>query len=324
MDVAPIYEDGSVTQRNSLEDGEAGLVGTGMHLVWWVDKAMRQCSHSLSWNELAEKAKDLLKLYATLKSTVDIPKFSSEQQLIADLDLLSFSERRKICGQLLHLLKHCFPNTLGIVIGCCAKSKNIETRKAGLVFSKDSDELMDAWVDGTDFQADLFPKGNDLVADPDSGPFVDELAFALLRNGVSKERLAASAKIIETILMPFLTSSARVVFELIMAKMNETSFLENYRRKEYAYATRAGYKFDSEKVFSVCTRMKLASPDIWWLISAMPPTVKSIAKILSLDMKSRAIFGLCTSAEWKQLSENPQLFDDVDICRRTRRLTFST
>jgi hypothetical protein len=305
------------------EDGKKAITGTGAYLLWWIDKATRMYSHSFAWPEFEKSINDLLKLKAALTESLKLPDLGSEKLLVADLDSDGFSLEPKLYRQIFLMLDLCFPRSLRYVIWGCARSNSEGLRKAALLYAKKSEELMDAWVAGTGLEVHRLPRKDALDADPEFGPLVDQLALALIRsrmNGISSE---TSEEYILKTLMPLLSSSLQAVASLAFGSMEEKVFLTKFRSKEFMLALRADYEFHHDKVILANEASDEWSPDRWWLILAMPPTVDCVARVLTMSLEERAVFGICSREEWRRLSKNLPLMETINVRRRFRRLTFA-
>lgn len=297
-------------------------LGTGAHLVHWLDTAKGDIPKSSSWAELTSTMRDLLDLYNQCLRNANPIRNSTIQYLAEDLLQFSHPLSVRVYTQLLQLVRLCIPELLPNLIFALARSSDPTGRRASLVFSKENDVLMDAWVAGLRINVDSLAPDWILDADPDKGPLVDDISTALLRDGYRHDRLEGNLKLIRDFLWSNLTASQKSVVDLVAGKIQQNLFLRTKRATEYAIAVRAGYNFDVETVLAANQEIDHNSPDCWWLLTAMSPTSLQIGKLLSMSPTSRAILGLCSVEEWNEFKLDPITSEYIKARRRGRKITY--
>jgi hypothetical protein len=149
-----------------------------------------------------------------------------------------------------------------------------------------------------------------------AGASQDRLALAMLRQVLLDRDGEANRAHFESI-EPFLSAALKAVGQLVLHKVDEATFLAKYGEREYRLAVLLGFEWQipSDAVES----FDLDFPDGWWLLRAIPMNYSRLEYILKHAAAYRAIFGLCTSAEWETIRQkDTEAARRIVTCRRNR------
>ena len=104
----------------------------------------------------------------------------------------------------------------------------------------------------------------------------------------------------------------------------EGEFLYQNDPHRFIFAIRTNVKFKSAmEYFKASPASNLPVP-LCWLLSTIAPSRGSIKELLQLTAQKRAVFGLCTLEEWRQIQKRPEKENQILDCRRKRNLVFSS
>jgi hypothetical protein len=186
---------------------------------------------------------------------------------------------------------------------------------------------MDSWIDAIDLDRFniglLYQDGGDY---PDcyniNNLKIEGLLLALIR----KERESSNIKI-KTLLQQLVDRHPdfNEFYHFCQSpKENENEFLNQNNAQNFTLAIRAKVQLEGViNQFKAVPHSHL-SPPIYWLLAAICPSQSHIMKLLQLEPKKRAVFGLCTPQEWQEIKSRQEREREVLDCRRDRSLIFST
>lgn len=238
------------------------------------------------------------------------------QSVVADVDQV-IPEHSRFHRQFLHLIASVAPDRLSGMITAYAQSRWPSARREALVvaskpgITSEVDAVVDAWVEGSELDAERFPRGAELVSDPEYGPFADVLALAVLRQADSAPD--AAHRILGQLPLPYKLDRVRAL-RLRDEDASLDNFLETFGAEEYLLAARAGV----EMTFSLARYADL--PGIWWLLLALSPNKERIAGFLALGKEHRAIVGLLTDEEWEAIRHDEGMKRRIVDHRRGHRV----
>ena len=294
----------------------------GYYFCSWVFQAVK--SAGPQWQDQEERKKYALvaaqfKLSANPALVNEYDGSSLAQQVVQDMDVVATDAGQEFHHQFLMMIEKYLPGRLRPLLKAYAKSRNRAARRAALVFAAQSDSLLDLWVEGNNLEPGLAPEGRDLIADPEAGPFVEDLILALLRQyrkSQNKERIKEFIQQQREVLHADLQD----VIELSIGGLKPERFSSDFSVRKFLLAIRAGVgiKLAIERLMS----FDLSEPDSWWLLTALPPSSDRIERILKLPSKQRAVFGLCSPEEWQAVSSDREVERQVLVCRRQRPVKF--
>jgi hypothetical protein len=222
------------------------------------------------------------------------------QNVIADLDQL-IPEHSLFHRQFLDLIALVAPDRLPSMIATYAQSRWPSARREALVaasrpmMTSEVDMLMDAWVAGSELDPARLPTGVELVSDPESGPFADALALAVLRQADSAPDVAR--RILAQLPLPHVLDRVRAL-RLRDEGASLDEFLKKSGAEEYLLAVRAGV----EMAFSLAVYAD--QPGVWSLLLTLSPNKERTVGLLTLGKEYRAVVGLLTDEEWKSISHD--------------------
>ncbi|NEQ09735.1 MAG: hypothetical protein F6K37_28465 [Moorea sp. SIO4E2] len=189
-----------------------------------------------------------------------------------------------------------------------------------------SDILMDVWVNAIDFDKfhfNLFCQNG--ILNPDFNQTknlkLENLTLALLRKYNDQPDSSLKA-LINKLVVSYPTLQDFNNF-CQNTKEQEDDFLYQNDAKQFEFALRANIKLEKAIEKFKAAPVSYVPTAICWLLAASPPTKSSIYKILLLDPKKRAIFGLCTPQEWQKIKKRQDKERQVLDCRRKRPLIYS-
>jgi serine/threonine protein kinase len=294
----------------------------GYYFCSWVFQAVK--SAGPQWQDQEERKKYALvaaqfKLSANPALVNEYDGSGLAQQVVQDIDVVGTDAGQEFHHQFLMMIEKYLPGRLRPLLKAYAKSRNRAARRAALVFAAQSDSLLDLWVEGNNLEPGLAPEGRDLIADPEAGPFVEDLILALLRQyrkSQNKERIKEFIQQQREVLHADLQD----IIELSIGGLKPERFLSDFSARKFLLAIRAGVgiKLAIERLMS----FDLSEPDSWWLLTALPPSSDRIERILKLPPKQRAVFGLCSPEEWQAVSSDREVERQILVCRRQRPVKF--
>lgn len=212
------------------------------------------------------------------------------------------------------------PGDLHGLLRAFAKVGTASVRRVALSVAARADPLVDAWIDGADLRAAAFDEGWFWAADPQTGPFVDDLALGLIR----RARAGCDVMECQSLLQRLLRARrlSREMHALVRRWLDDPA--DHF---EHAPALpRAGLALRSGAVYDpppgAPRRLTLERVDDWKLLLAHPIAPRTLRELLSADAPRRAVFGLCTREEWDGITADPRLVERIMECRGGRSLLF--
>ena len=86
--------------------------------------------------------------------------------------------------------------------------------------------------------------------------------------------------------------------------LSEEQFIRSNGLCAFALALRRQLEFPH--AVDLCSNFDLSFTDFWWLASRLEPTSARLSRILSLPPSRRAVWGLCSAEEWRNLEVHVQ------------------
>jgi hypothetical protein len=278
----------------------------------WADELLNAASSARQ--DVAEQYPALVTLANTCRGQGAEGARASSHQFVRALDDLAPSMDGEVVREVLTLVRRYWPKRFEDLIRACAGSLRTRTRRDALTIAVGSDGLMDAWLDGINWEEPWRLDPAELSRSPNGEPHADFLALGLIR----RYQISSGVRVMNALesLRPFLSYSLRAISDLSLGRIDERTFLGRHEAHVLLQAARAGFRFEE------CTGelTDLSAPDLWWLIGALPPTKERVRALLELNVEQRAVFGLCTELEMQQIVEVPDLVRRILTCRRGRPL----
>jgi hypothetical protein len=292
----------------------------GIHFCSWIKKAVE--GKVVSSREIQKRYPLLIAAYRSIYQDDfgdNQEIISSTLEVVSDLDSLVPAYGHEIYAQFLELIATYLPQKLYHLIGSYATSSREEAHRCALIFSNKhrSDTLFDAWLKGIELNLDLVPKRRDLIADPETGSFVEGLVLALLRS--YKRGISGVEEVLDK-MRPNLTRSLKSVSDFYLTDTTEEEFLRDNTNKEFLLAIRAGTYF--KLLHRFVKELTLDSTDLWWLLLANRPNINLVKVLLQQEIKKRVVCGLCSPEEWRNISQTWSVKGRIFDCRHGCRFYF--
>jgi len=208
---------------------------------------------------------------------------------------------------------------LWAVLRAGGRSENATVARASLVFAAAADPRIDAWLDGADLTDEAAIASLCSVADSDHGGLADDVALGLMRAAGAPAPREGVESVLEA-LAPFVSPEIRAVDAVRRGARGADEFLESASARECGLALRAGIELEPSA--ALLQRTSLEHVDFWRFLTARGLSRDRWNEIGGLDPAQRAVFGLCTAAEWRRIAADGVLRQLVLDARRDRDLTF--
>ncbi|MEC4819479.1 MAG: hypothetical protein SAK29_40345, partial [Scytonema sp. PMC 1069.18] len=175
-----------------------------------------------------------------------------------------------------------------------------------------SDILMDSWVEASTLQSEHIPIGRELDVCPETT--INNLTWAILRQ--FPKRPEKVKNLIEGKLKTSLLRSYLYICDFCLGKIEAESFLERAKDEQIALAVRAGIEIELPLLLENFKNIGLDRPVIAWVLMSVPPSLKYISELLTLNKEQRAVFGLCTQEEKEQIRRDSEIQEHILACQR--------
>ena len=220
----------------------------------------------------------------------------------------------------LHCVERGAPRDLHGLLRAFANVGGAAVQRASLSFAARADPFVDAWIDGADLRAKSLDEGWFWAADPEDGPFADDLALGLIRRARAGRDITGCQS-----LLARLIGARRLSREMrALSRQWLEDPLDHFERalggQRAVLALRSGAVYDPSS--GTLRRANLEQVDHWKLLLAQPIAPRALGELLHADAAKRAVFGLCTRDEWAAIAADPQRVDEIVECRGGRSLLF--
>lgn len=216
-------------------------------------------------------------------------------------------------------------NPLFTVMGEMDTALNMLNRKFYLF----SDALMDIWATtlnfdlvNIDFLQQALSCNQDFETTDDFK--LEGVLLALLRNQQSLT-IGSNSQKVQKILDELMSNSSSIkkVYDFQKCQdAQEDDFLSQNDPRQFTFAIRSNIEFKRAIHHFKDAPISCLPAPLCWLLSANAFCQNTITKLLLMDAKKRAIFGLCTQDEWQQIQKRQEKEGQVLDCRRKRSLVF--
>jgi hypothetical protein len=254
----------------------------------------------------------------------------TEKDVLLDIQMIAPTILGKAYESWLQLILNTCPQWSYQWVGICAESGIEEAILAALVMSINagllSDLLIEAWSDAINlemFNLDLLYRAG-VFSLENNATFSHKLEILFL--GLLRKEKAENSRIVQDVLQDVIDCAPyfKELHDLCQnQEENENRFLFQNDPNKFSLAIRAKVTF--RRVMSQFKESPVSHLPIpiCWLLAAMPPSRENIVDLLRLDLKKRAIFGICTHQEWQHMKIKAAIVKEVLDCRRERPLIFT-
>jgi nucleoside phosphorylase len=239
------------------------------------------------------------------------------RSVIAELDAEFQVEKTAADREFLAFVGQHAPSELHDLVRAYAGSARAGARREALIFATRADTLIESWIDGADLDSPSLSDPRFWIADRDAGTFVDDFATAVVRRARTNF-MREGAHAVLCGLHDFLSPEA---LSVVRAWENDDPVFSDPRTLgEGVLAIRSGARFVSGNPVD---RAPLEPEGPWYFLLAQPPDAGVLGQLLGADSRRRAVLGLCTPEEWRELWSDPNLARKILACRRDRPLHFA-